>query len=166
MPKTFRQGSITALCDRGRVVAHVAQQRDPLRFRVFANADLLDNVTRLVARAGYDGVANFDAVLSSEDGLGYLVECNPRFWYSIYLVMIAGLNFIDLALAPPRPAAETATLGGGEFRLSLRNCLSDPIAFALQRARSYDDSAVAVPVALMAAGARIKRPIAPRLAVN
>jgi hypothetical protein len=166
--------SITMLCDHGKILAHVAQERDAARFRVFANTDLLDNVTWLARLTGYHGIANFDAVLSDEDGRAYLVECNPRFWYSVYLVAIAGLNFLDLALAPPR---EAATLDAGAFRLSLHNilnrpwrasrlewqylfyCLSDPLTFALQRAKSYDDSEVAVPAAQMIAPACIDRPV-------
>jgi biotin carboxylase len=172
--------SITLLCDRGRVTAHVAQQRDAARFRVFVNADLLANVSRLAALTRYSGLANFDAVVSDDDGLSYLVECNPRFWYSIYLVMIAGLNFVDLALASAPSFAETATLDSGQFQLSLRRILtrpwqasrldwrfllyslSDPVAFALQRAKSYDDSEVAVPVAQMIADDRFTRPVAAR----
>lgn len=150
--------SITALCDRGRVIAHVAQQRDARTFRVFADPDLLATVTRLIALTGYHGTANFDAVISAADGRGYLVECNPRFWYSIYLVMIAGLNFAGLAIDPPAASGPLVTLASGDFRLSLRRilarpwrasalewryiryCLSDPVPFALMRARSYDDS--------------------------
>lgn len=159
--------SITLLCDHGRVRAHVAQQRDPARFRVITDADLLENATRLVTLTGYHGVANFDAVLSEEDGLAYLVECNPRLWYSIYLVMVAGLNFIELALAPAGAFAEPATLSRGEIGLSLRRilvrpwrasradraylsyCLSDLFAFGLQRSKMYDDSEVAIPVGQM-----------------
>jgi carbamoylphosphate synthase large subunit len=166
--------SISMLCDHGKVLAHVAQERDAARFRVFANTDLLDNVTWLATLTGYHGIANFDAVLSDEDGRAYLVECNPRFWYSTYLVAIAGLNFLDLALAPPR---EIATLDAAAFRLSLhsiltrpwrasrlewkylRYCLGDPLTFALQRAKSYDDSEVAVPAGQMMAPAGIGRPI-------
>ena len=168
--------SVTMLCDRGRVTAHVAQQRDAARFRVFVNADLLANVSRLAALTRYSGLANFDAVVSDDDGLSYLVECNPRFWYSIYLVMIAGLNFVDLALTPPASFAEPAMLDAGDIRLSLRKtmtrpwrarrldwrflayCLGDPVAFALQRAKSYDDSEVAVPAGQMAQGIRTDRP--------
>ena len=164
--------SITLLCEHGRVSAYVAQQRDAARFRVLSNDDLLDNAARLAALTSYHGIANFDAVLSAEDGLAYLVECNPRFWYSIYLVMIAGLNFVELALAPP---AALATLKSGKIRLSLRRaltrpwqasrldrahaayCLSDPVVFGLQRAKVYDDSVVAVPAA-PAAGTAVRRP--------
>jgi biotin carboxylase len=151
--------SITLMCERGRMTAHVAQQRDSRQFRVLAIADLLDQASRLAALTGYSGTVNFDAVVADDDGFAYLVECNPRFWYSIYLVMIAGLNFVQLALASP--SAEPATLADGEFRLSLHRilarpwrasrldwryityCLADPFAFAMMRGRAYDDSAAA-----------------------
>ncbi|HXO03872.1 MAG TPA: ATP-grasp domain-containing protein [Stellaceae bacterium] len=171
--------SITILCERGRVIANVAQERDSARFRVLANADLLDNATRLATLTGYHGPANLDAVLSEEDGRSYLVECNPRFWYSIYLVMISGLNFIDLALSPLSASREAATLDSGEIRLPLRDTLTrpwrasrldwkyiwyslgDPIAYLLQRSKSYGDSEVAVPVGQMTASDPINSPIAP-----
>jgi biotin carboxylase len=165
---------ISVLCDRGRVVAHATQRRDAERFQLFANPDLLDNITRLAALTGYHGPANFDAVLADEDGLSYLVECNPRFWYTIYLSMIAGLNFVDLALnrAAATPT-EAATLEHGDIRLSWWNTLtrpwrasrldwrflvydlSDPLAYLVQRAKSYDDSEVAVPAGEMNAYDRI-----------
>jgi predicted ATP-grasp superfamily ATP-dependent carboligase len=162
------------LCDRGRVVAHATQRRDAERFQLFANPDLLDNITRLAALTGYHGPANFDAVLADEDGLSYLVECNPRFWYTIYLSMIAGLNFVDLALnRSSATPTETATLEHGDIRLSWWNTLtrpwrasrldwrflvydlSDPLAYLVQRAKSYDDSEVAVPAGEMNAYDRI-----------
>lgn len=166
--------SITLFCERGRVLAHVAQQRDDAGFRVFANTDLLDNVTRLAALTGFSGPANFDAVLSGEDGLCYLVECNPRFWYSVYLVMLAGLNFVDLARAAPAP--QIATLEQGEIRFALRKTLtrpwrasrldwkflaynlSDPIAYLVQRAKSFDDNEVAVPVGDMCHAEAVRPP--------
>ncbi|HTQ32761.1 MAG TPA: ATP-grasp domain-containing protein, partial [Stellaceae bacterium] len=117
--------SITMLCDHGRVLAHVAQQRDAARFRILTDRDLLGSITRVAALTGYHGVANFDAVLSEDDGQAYLVECNPRFWYSIYLVMLAGLNFVDLALASPAHTSP-ATLDSGDIRLSLRRTLTHP----------------------------------------
>jgi biotin carboxylase len=167
---------ISVLCDRGRVVAHATQRRDAERFQLFANPDLLDNITRLAALTGYHGPANFDAVLADEDGLSYLVECNPRFWYTIYLSMIAGLNFVDLALnRSSATPTETATLEHGDIRLSWWNTLtkpwrasrldwrflaydlSDPLAYLVQRAKSYDDSEVAVPAGEMNAYDRIGR---------
>jgi len=176
--------SITALCEHGRIVAHVAQQRDARNFRVFADPGLLAAVARLIELTGYHGTANFDAVISAADGLGYLVECNPRFWYSIYLVMIAGLNFAALAFDPPSASGSSVTLESGDFRLSLRRilslpwrasafewrylryCLGDPVPFALLRARSYDDGELVEPIDRTAADERSPSPSAPRLALG
>lgn len=161
--------SITLLCDRGRVAAHVAQMRDAVRFRVVTDADLLAGAARLAALTRFHGTMNLDAVRSDADGLCYLVECNPRFWYSIYLAMLAGLNFVALALALPAASADALTLDAGEIRLSLRAILArprrasrldrrylryslgDPLALAAQRAKLYDDRGVAVAVAPMPA---------------
>jgi hypothetical protein len=176
--------SITALCEHGRIVAHVAQQRDTTMFRVFADPNLLATVAQLIALTGYHGTANFDAVISAADGLGYLVECNPRFWYSIYLVMIAGLNFAELVLDPPSASGSPLTLDSGHFRLSLRRilsrpwranafewrylryCLGDPVPFTLLRARSYDDGEFAGPAETAAVDDRAPAPGAPRLALG
>jgi len=160
---------ISVLCERGRVVAHAVQRRDAARFALFENPDLLANVCRLASLTEFHGPANFDAVMT-DDGLSYLVECNPRFWYTISLSMIAGLNFVDLALsAEQRDTAESVALKNGEVRLAflptllrpwrataldrkfLAYNLSDPIAYLLQRTKAYDDSEVAVPVAEMKA---------------
>jgi hypothetical protein len=160
---------ISVLCEHGRVVAHAVQRRDAVRFALFDNPDLLANVCRLAALTGFHGPANLDAVMT-DDGRSYIVECNPRFWYTISLSMVAGLNFVDLALsAPGRGSSESIALTSGEVRLSfsptllrpwraspldwrfLAYNLGDPLAYLLQRSKSYDDSEVAVPVAQMSA---------------
>jgi hypothetical protein len=89
---------------------------------------------------------------------------------------IAGVNFVELALAPPAVLDAPATLTSGEIRLSLRQafvrpwrqsrldkahtayCLSDPVVFGLQRARLYDDSMVSVPAEPVAGPAAVRRP--------
>jgi len=50
-----------------------------------------------VARIGADGVYNFD-MIAADDGSIYFLECNPRFFYSIDLAMLAGINFVALGL--------------------------------------------------------------------
>jgi ATP-grasp in the biosynthetic pathway with Ter operon len=166
---------ISVLCEHGRVVAHAVQRRDTARFALFDNPDLLANVRRLASLTGFHGPANLDAVMS-DDGLSYIVECNPRFWYTISLSMVAGLNFVGLALSEvQRDAGESVALRHGEVRLAFLPTLlrpwratpldrkfvaynlGDPIAYLLQRANAYDDSEVAVPVAQMAAHAPPKR---------
>lgn len=154
---------ISAICRDGRVLVHATQRRDYRRFELFANPDLADNVARLVAVCGYSGPANFDAVLEEGSGLGWIVECNPRFWYTIWMAMVAGLNFLDVAFAATQPPdAAPATLAGAAIRLSPREIvrhpwqarrgdwrmiahhLRDPLPYLLARNRLVDDRAVAV----------------------
>ncbi len=150
---------ISVVCRDGEILAHATQRRDERRFELFANPDLLCNVKRLVAATGFNGPANFDAVLEERTGLSYIVECNPRFWYTIYMSMILGVNFVDLAMRNcPSPVDPT-----GHVQLSLGDILrrpgratrfdwemlryhfSDPFPFVFQRRRLFGDHHVHLP---------------------
>ena len=150
---------VSILCDRGRVVAKVMQYRDGTVFRVIHHQDLWDNVDRLVQAIGLHGPANFDAVLEVGTNLGYLVECNPRYWYSVYMSLALGINFLDLSLRFDRTAqAPTTSLPIDGFRLTwlrsllaphhqsaaewrlLRYHLSDPIPHLIERFHLFNDS--------------------------
>jgi biotin carboxylase len=154
---------ISVICRDGRVLAHATQRRDERRFQLFANPDLVANVERLAASVGLNGPANFDAVLEESSGLAYIVECNPRFWYTIYLPMILGLNFFAVALAAGIPSGGApTTLAGAEASLVLHRVfthpllasradravaayhLSDPLIYLLGRGGLIDDGDVAV----------------------
>ncbi len=158
---------ISTICRDGRVIAHAGQRRDQRRFSLFSHPDLLRNTERLAAATGLTGPANFDAIIEAETDLAYIVECNPRFWYTIYLSMLFGLNFMRPALAEQAPAAEPETMVSDALELSLRHTirhyfrakptdralaryhLLDPIPYFLFRRGWVDDSDVAVDVALM-----------------
>jgi predicted ATP-grasp superfamily ATP-dependent carboligase len=154
---------ISVIARDGEILAHATQRCDTRRFELFRHPDLYVNAARLVAATRYSGPANFDAVIEAATGDSYLVECNPRFWFTIYLSLIAGLNFMAFALAPPNaaPAGPTTLVGEpvslvlGETlrrpwratpaeRRLVRYHLGDPILYALNRARLIDDSGVAV----------------------
>jgi predicted ATP-grasp superfamily ATP-dependent carboligase len=154
---------ISVVARAGRVLVHATQRRDERRFELFADPDLADDVARLVAACGFSGPANFDAVLEEASGLSWIVECNPRFWYTIWMAMVAGLNFLDYAFAAEPPAAvPPATLAGAAIQLSprdvvrhprratsrdwqmLRHHLRDPLPYVLARTHMVDDRDVAV----------------------
>jgi predicted ATP-grasp superfamily ATP-dependent carboligase len=155
---------ISVVASDGRILAHATQRCDKRSFALFRHPDLYVQAARLVAATRYSGPANFDAVIEAATGDSYLVECNPRFWFTIYLSLTAGLNFLEFALAAPGAAPEGPTtmvsdpislvLGATlkrPWRASpldrrlLRYHLGDPIPYALNRARMIDDSEVAVP---------------------
>jgi biotin carboxylase len=158
---------ISAVCRGGAILAHATQRRDARRFELFSHPDLLANAERLIAATRLNGPANFDAVIEAETNLAYIVECNPRFWYTIYLSMLSGLNFMRPALAKAEPAAEPETMVSDTLELSLSHTLRhyfrakpadralaryhilDPIPYFLFRRGWVDDSDVAVDVAQM-----------------
>ncbi len=159
---------ISVICRSGQIVAHATQRRDDHRFRLFANPDLVHNVATLAAATGLNGPANLDAVVEQTTGLSYIVECNPRFWFTIYLSMIAGLNFFEFALPGAAPGdGRIATRTSDDIRLSNRAILrqpwkatrqdwkllaynyGDPLAYLAKRSRSFDDSDVAVSITQM-----------------
>ncbi len=154
---------ISVVCRDGKVLAHATQRRDDRRFELFANPDLVRNVEKVVAATRLNGPANFDAVLEDSSGLAYIVECNPRFWYTIYLPMILGLNFLKFAVDEPAGLPDTAaTLEQAAVGLSLKATMArpwraspqdravaayhllDPLIHLLGRGKLIDDSEVAV----------------------
>jgi biotin carboxylase len=160
---------ISVICRDGKVVAQATQRRDDRRFELFTNADLLANVERFAAAANLNGPANFDAILEEATRLAYIVECNPRFWFTIYMSMLVGINFMAVALREGLASTtERTTLTDRMLRLSLKRgllCpwqagpagrqfvryhLGDPAIFAMERLRTCNDSNVAVPVEQMA----------------
>jgi biotin carboxylase len=158
---------ISTICRDGRIVVHAGQRRDERRFQLFSHPDLLRNTERLAAATRLNGPANFDAVIEAETDLAYIVECNPRFWYTIYLSMLFGLNFMRPALADRAPEGEAETAVTDTLELSVKQTLRhyfrakpidralaryhlfDPIPYFLFRRGWVDDSDVAVDLAQM-----------------
>jgi len=157
---------ISTVCHGGTILAHVTQRRDEHHFQLVSHPDLLANTERLIVASRLNGPANFDAVIEAATGLSYIVECNPRFWYTIHLSMILGFNFMTRALAEPRTRQEAMpdTMVSDTLELSLRHTLMhyrranrfdrglahynlfDPIPYLLCRMKWIDDSDVAVDV--------------------
>jgi hypothetical protein len=58
---------------------------------------VFEDLARIAAHVGAEGVYNFD-MIAADDGKLYYLECNPRFFYKINLSMLAGINFVALGL--------------------------------------------------------------------
>ncbi len=120
-----REINVNVLCRNGEIVAHVVQHRGARSFAFLENDDLLANAARAVRAANFHGPANFDTIVSDADGLGYLLECNPRFFYSIYLSAVLGLNFVDGAMRLDRePGLSLPARTDGTIRLNRELFLS------------------------------------------
>jgi biotin carboxylase len=158
---------ISVLCKAGKILVHAIQRRDENRFQLFSNRDLFENAEKIVAASGLDGPAHFDAILESATGLTYVVECNPRFWFTMYMSMIVGFNFVAYARGTAGSVFPDIARLDGEIRLSAKAILArpwrttrqdwahfvyqfgDPLAYLALRRRQFDDRDIAVEAARM-----------------
>lgn len=171
-----RDVGINVLCDQGKLVAYNIQERGGRSFRLLEDPDLLANVVRAVAAAGLHGPANIDAILEDDTGLGYLLECNPRFWYTIYMSMVLGQNFVEMSLnledrvgdLGQKPLSTSVRLNKALFsgllapwrhkRADWRMLgyhLADLIPYVCEKKSVYDDRHVAVDKKVMEAYPRL-----------
>lgn len=77
--------------------------------------------TRLVQAFHYEGLAHFDMRIDARDGELYVIECNPRAWYTISASMWQGLNFIEMGIQYAKTGVIpelSAKAGGGYYCLS------------------------------------------------
>jgi hypothetical protein len=92
---------LSALADRGRIVAWTIQKRHP------GHPDLLEFVhqpdvlrlgAELIRRCRYHGIVHFDMRLDERTGTPTFIEANPRFWSSMRHSTWMGVNFPALGI--------------------------------------------------------------------
>ena len=98
--------------------------------------------TRLVQAFHYEGLAHFDMRIDARDEKLYVIECNPRAWYTISASMWQGLNFIEMGIQYTKTGAIpkiTAKTGTGRYYLagSLWKQLLSPIGWRNISAGSF-----------------------------
>lgn len=86
---------LNTLAIGGKAVAHSAQYRDGKRVVFVDRPDYAGYGSRVLAAGGYEGLAHFDAIQDSRDGVIKLLECNARSWASISASAFCGLNFFE-----------------------------------------------------------------------
>ena len=91
----------------GEILGAAAQIRSGPTLSFIDCPQLVAAAKQVVAAGGYTGVAHLDARLAP-DGSISLLECNARFWSSIFALACAGVNFVEwgAASALGRPLPE------------------------------------------------------------
>jgi biotin carboxylase len=101
---------LSILCEGGEVRAQILQIRRDGYILEFAHNDFATDIGRRIAKAAnFSGVANIDLRLDEITGEATVIECNPRFWYTLQASMWRGLNFLDLGMKLARGEAVPAT---------------------------------------------------------
>ncbi|WP_158243114.1 ATP-grasp domain-containing protein [Acidimangrovimonas sediminis] len=97
-----RDIDISVIACEGRVDHYCVYIRQDGRFHFINNAPYLQQVEAMVAALNVSGVLNFDARLDSA-GTVHMLECNPRFWFSMDAAQVCGMNFVAETLCPTSP---------------------------------------------------------------
>jgi predicted ATP-grasp superfamily ATP-dependent carboligase len=94
---------VFVLCDRGRLRAAFAHRRlrekppsggaSVLSESVALDPELLDQTMRLLGPLGWHGVAMMEFKQDRRTGRSYLMEVNGRYWGSLHLAVMAGVDF-------------------------------------------------------------------------
>ena len=71
--------------------------------------DICELLSGLVKDTKFSGLANFDLIVG-KDGI-YLLECNPRVWYTIQADRFLGLDFVKVGIANRLSPVEAAKVG-------------------------------------------------------
>lgn len=90
---------ISVLADRGRIIASAVQYWAPEGELVFQeDPEMFELASAIVRLFEFHGVAHFDMRRDRHTGKIYVLECNPRFWYTLPAAMWCGLNFVELGI--------------------------------------------------------------------
>lgn len=86
--------SISIFCRGGEIEKEVVYSHPDGVFHFHDEPELSRLVHELARAMKLDGVINFDARVDA-NGQVWLIECNPRFFFSMDALMVAGVNFAD-----------------------------------------------------------------------
>jgi predicted ATP-grasp superfamily ATP-dependent carboligase len=98
-------------CDQGEIKAFIAHYRKLATYFTFTSPEIRAGIERIVGATKAHGVLNFDMRIGS-DGAVYWLECNPRFFFWMYMSLLAGIPFVEFGL-PNWPAPSSTTLPTG-----------------------------------------------------
>ncbi|RLK51649.1 ATP-grasp domain-containing protein [Alkalispirillum mobile] len=94
---------LSVLAKDGEVLCHVLQsRRSDCSLAFFEDESVLEIGRQIVRAANYTGVANIDVRIDEHTGEVRVLECNPRFWYTLQASLWAGLNFVEAGFAVAR----------------------------------------------------------------
>lgn len=106
---------ISLIAVDGEIRAHVVQsRRDPGSLEFIDNPHALEVASRIVRATHYSGVANIDLRIDPDTREIVVLECNPRFWFTLQASAWRGINFAELGMRIARgePVQATPPVGG------------------------------------------------------
>ncbi|WP_138380293.1 ATP-grasp domain-containing protein [Luteithermobacter gelatinilyticus] len=90
---------LSLLADQGEIIAMAVQKWNEGDTLSFLRNEEIENLGRDIIRLfEFSGVAHFDMRVDSRNSQVYVIECNPRFWFTMPAAMWTGLNFVEAGI--------------------------------------------------------------------
>ena len=118
-----QDADLSFLAEEGEILCHVLHTRtDGCELNFVSNKSVLEVAASIARACNYTGVANVDVRIDQASGAIQVLECNPRFWYTLQASLWRGLNFVEagfLQALGQHPQYESFNSG----RYRLHGCL-------------------------------------------
>lgn len=124
-----REIDISILARKGTIAAYTIQQFHADHYAFIKNTALYEAASVLTKSCNYDGIAHIDAIQEAATGDIYIIEWNPRVWYSIFASTIAGINFVnesihsDQRVVAPAKTVSDISVPNGSIKTLLKQLL-------------------------------------------
>ena len=102
-------------CDKGEIRAFMAHRYARGTYSTFESSAIRADLEKILAATKTSGVLNFDMRLGL-DGAVYWLECNPRFFMSIFNSYLAGVSFVEFGLPNWRISGSISPAAGTSVR--------------------------------------------------
>ena len=98
-------------CNHGEIKAFVVHRLKRDTYFTFASDEIRADVEKIVVATKAHGILNFDMRVGM-DGAAYWLECNPRFFFKMFMSLLAGIPFVEFGL-PNWSVSGSSTLPSG-----------------------------------------------------
>ena len=97
-------------CNHGEIKAFVAHRLKRDTYFTFASDEIRADIEKIVVATKAHGILNFDMRVGL-NGAVYWLECNPRFFFKMFMSLLAGIPFVEFGL--PWSVSGSSTLPSG-----------------------------------------------------
>jgi len=124
---------LSFIADRGKILSMAVQKWNEGDVLEFCHHKEIENLgEKIVKLFHYCGAGHFDMRIDYTTGKVYVIECNPRFWYTITAAMWQGLNFVEAVVNYIMGQEYRKNGAIGKYRLPgemIRTIIKNPLCY-------------------------------------
>lgn len=155
---------LSIIAKNGKLISSLFQRDVSTGYVLEYNKTLHHIAKNIAKKLHYTGVAHFDLVETVPNQEYYFIECNPRFWYSIFAPLVVPMNFVQLAFDMGNPDDISKIIEGKKINIKINKSLfksfinpirlneydiemmryymRDPVAYYFERTSIFDDQKI------------------------